>query len=406
MTITGTRAIALIDCDSFFASCEQLMNPKLKDQPVCVMSNNDGCIVARSKEAKKLGIKMGMPVFQAKRDYPKVHYISGRLDLYGEISNRVMNILKQFSPTVEIYSIDEAFIDLTGLRRIHRKTYLEIAHEIKETIKRDVGIPVSVGISSSKVLAKLATSRAKDNNGFYIIGFRKITEELKNTQLIDIWGIGNNTTCLLNKYGVHTAYDLTVQKNEWIQRTLGKKGLEIKHELLGECVYQVTDKIELPKSIQKTSSFASFTADKDYVRNALHYHAHRACKKLRRLDIKTQLVGVMLRTKDFKILYGNNALLYPTNWEFEIFNSIDKTFQDIFTPDIIYRSSGVMLGNFTEINNSQLSLFENHEKRDIKDKLGQTWDNIEAKHGRNSISAGSYIENHTSKFNHISFINP
>ncbi|MGD9580741.1 MAG: hypothetical protein AB7V50_05175 [Vampirovibrionia bacterium] len=404
MTITNNRAIALIDCDSFFASCEQLMNPKLRNKPVCVMSNNDGCIVARSKEAKKLGVKMGMPVFQAKREFPQVHYISGRLDLYGEISGRVMNILKRFSPTVEVYSIDEAFIDLTGLRKLYRKTYHEIGIEIRNTVIQEVGIPVSIGISSSKVLAKLATERAKKGAGCYTIGFRKITEELKNTQLIDVWGIGNNTTCLLNKYGIFTAYDLTLQKNSWIQKILGKKGLEIKYELTGDSIYVVTDKVELPQSIQKTSSFASFTADKNYIRNALHYHAHRACKKLRRLNIKTQVVGVMLRTKDFKILYGNNALLYPTNWEFEIFNSIDKIFLDIFTPDIIYRSSGVILGNFTEVDNSQLSLFENSEKRAIKAKLGTTWDNIEAKHGRNSILAGVYFENHTSKLNDMSFI--
>lgn len=390
MIITGGRAIALIDCDSFYASCEQLMNPSLLGKAVCVMSNNNGCIVARSKEAKNLGVRMGMPVFQAKKLYPDVYYIPGRLSLYGDISNRVMNVLKNYSPVVEIYSIDEAFLDLTGLKRVYRKSYLDIAVSIRNDIKKDIGIPVSVGISLTKVLAKLATERAKKSDGCYRIGYREISDELRKTKIIDIWGIGNNTAAFLNKSGIYTAYDFTIQDPKWIQKSLGKKGLELKHELVGESIYPVLDKIEKPQSIQKTSSFSTFTSDIKYIRSSLNYHAHRACRKLRKCELKTKLIGVMLRTKDFKVFYGNYALLKATNWEFEIYNAVDEIFYNIFVPKIIYRSSGITLSLLSEATEMQLSLFETPQKLNDKENLGALWDKLEKKYGREVFLTETY----------------
>jgi DNA polymerase-4/DNA polymerase V len=393
MSVTSGRAIALVDCDSFFASCEQLLDPSLAGKPVCVMSNNDGCIVARSKEAKKLGIKMGMPVFKARKLFPHVHYISGRIDLYGEISNRVMTVLKNFSPVVEIYSIDEAFIDLTGLRRLYKKPYIQIAADIRREVKQKVGVPVSVGVSLTKTLAKLSTDRAKKAEGAYLIGFRSITKELKTAELIDIWGMGLNTVALLNKYGVYNAYEFTIQNELWIKKILGKKGVELKHELSGESIYPVLDKIELPKSIQKTSSFATFTADPFYIKNSLNYHTHRACKKLRRLGLKAGIVGIMLRTKDFKVTTACSALIIPTDWEFEVFNTAERLFEEIFTPGIIYRSSGIYMSNLIESQEVQLSLFESPEDREKKENLSRVWDQLEKKYGRNILTAGTNNEN-------------
>src|ERR1035437_4986999 len=246
--------IALVDCDSFFVSCEQLMNPILRNKPVVVMSNNDGCVIARSKEAKTVGVKMGMPVFQAKKLFPNVHYISGNLTLYGEISKRVMLTLKDFSPVVEIYSIDEAFLDFAGLEKLYKKSYFEIALDIRNEIADKVGVPVSIGISPTKVLSKLASERAKKQSGVYEIKIEDISNELKTTELIDIWGIGRNTAELLNKHRIYNAYQLTIQENNWIDKILGKKGLEIKQELVGNSIYPVLDNETLPKSIQKTSS--------------------------------------------------------------------------------------------------------------------------------------------------------
>jgi len=320
------KEIALVDCDSFFVSCEQLVNPSLFNKPVCVMSNNDGCVVARSREAKSIGIKMGMPVFLAKKEFPKAIYLSGNMTLYGDISNRVMETLREACPLIEIYSIDEAFIDLTGLRKLHQKEYIEIARDIRRTVLEKVGVPVSIGVSSTKVLAKLASEKAKKGDGVYRIKFKDIDEELKKANVIDIWGIGNNTSALLNRYGIRTAYQLILIEDSRIIKLLGKKGLELKKELMGEPVYLVSDRYIPPKSIQKTSSFAKFTSDKRYIKNSLHYHAHRACKKLRGLGLKTKVIGIMLRTRDFKVYYEKVTLFQPTDWEFDIYEAIDRIF--------------------------------------------------------------------------------
>jgi len=378
--------IALVDCDSFFVSCEQLMNPELLNKPVCVASNNDGCVIARSKEAKTLGIRMGLPLFMAKKEFPQGIYLSGNISLYSEISDRVMATLKEYSPVIEIYSIDEAFVDLTGLRKLYRKDFLEIAKEIRDGVKEKVGVPVSVGVSSTKVLAKLASERAKKSDGAYRIGFRDITDELKKTDISEIWGIGKNTTALLNKYGIRTAYQFTLIEDARMTKLLGKKGIELKKELLGENVYIVSDKYVPPKSIQKTSSFGKFTSDENYIMNSFIYHTHRACSKLRSLNLKTKTVGVMLRTKDFQVYYHKIQLIQPTDFEFDIYEAIKIGFADIFIPDVIYRSSGVTFENLTE--QTQLSLFSSVQNNIKAEKITSVWDKLEDKYGRGIIFTG------------------
>jgi len=378
--------IALVDCDSFFVSCEQLVNPSLLNKPVCVTSNNNGCVVARSKEAKSLGIKMGMPVFMAKKEFPQAIYLSGNMSLYGDVSDRVMATLKEYSPLIEIYSIDEAFVDLTGLRKLYRKSYIEIAKEIRSGVKEKVGVPVSIGVSSTKVLAKLASEKAKKSDGVYKIGFRDITEELKKTDISEIWGIGKNTTALLNKYGIRTACQFTLIEDTRMTKLLGKRGIELKKELLGESIYKISDKYIPPKSIQKTSSFAKFTSDESYIINSLNYHAHRACRKLRSLNLKTKTVGVMLRTKDFKVYYQKVQLIQPTDFEFDIYENIKLIFADTFIPDVIYRSSGIIFENLTE--QTQLSLFSSTKENKKGGNLATAWDKLEDKYGRGIIFTG------------------
>ena len=378
--------IALVDCDSFFVSCEQLVNPSLLNKPVCVTSNNNGCVVARSKEAKSLGIKMGMPVFMAKKEFPQAIYLSGNMSLYGDVSDRVMATLKEYSPLIEIYSIDEAFVDLTGLRKLYRKSYIEIAKEIRSGVKEKVGVPVSIGVSSTKVLAKLASEKAKKSDGVYKIGFRDITEELKKTDISEIWGIGKNTTALLNKYGIRTACQFILIEDTRMTKLLGKRGIELKKELLGESIYKISDKYIPPKSIQKTSSFAKFTSDESYIINSLNYHAHRACRKLRSLNLKTKTVGVMLRTKDFKVYYQKVQLIQPTDFEFDIYENIKLIFADTFIPDVIYRSSGIIFENLTE--QTQLSLFSSTKENKKGGNLATAWDKLEDKYGRGIIFTG------------------
>jgi DNA polymerase-4/DNA polymerase V len=378
--------IALVDCDSFFVSCEQLMNPALLNKPVCVMSNNDGCVIARSKEAKTIGIRMAMPVFMAKKEFPQGIYLSGNMALYGDISNRVMATLKEYSPLIEVYSIDEAFIDLTGLSKLYDKSYLEIARDIRDGVKENVGVPVSVGVSSTKVLAKLASERAKKANGVYRIDFNDITDELRNTDISEIWGIGKNTTALLNKYGIRTAYQFSRIEDSKLTKLLGKKGIELKKELLGESIYPISDKYVLPKSIQKTSSFPQSTSDRAYITNSLNYHAHRACSKLRKLSLKTKTVGVMLRTKDFKVYYQKLQLMQPSDFEFDIQEAIKIIFAEIFAPDILYRSSGIIFDDFKE--DLQLSLFSSEQNNLKADSLTSAWDRLEDKYGRGILFIG------------------
>ena len=383
------NVIALVDCDSFFVSCEQKVNPELKGKPVCVMSARGQCVISRSKEAKALGIRMGMPYFQVEGKMKEATFINASHDLYGNVSREVMSILKEFSPNVEVYSIDEAFVDLTGLERLYKKNYLEIAEMIMKEIKERVDIPVSIGVSSTKSLAKLASDKAKKlEEGIFLIGSRKILPVLERTSIDEIWGIGRNLSALLRKNGILTAYELVKQSDIWLNKQIGIRGLEMKHELLGEMVSPVSNEIKLPKSIQKTSAMAKFTSDKEYIKNSLNYHIHRACVKLRRLNAKCHGIGLMLRTKDFKVYYDKRVLNQATSFELEISDIIFEMLEDMYNPNILYRSTGVTLDSFVYNNEAQLSLFANNEEETKKEKLSKCFDKLEEKFGKDIIQTG------------------
>lgn len=388
--------IALVDCNNFFVSCEQLMHPELLNIPVCVLSNNDGCIIARSKEAKKLGITMGMPHFMAKKQFKNAVYLSGSMGLYQDISHRIMAKLSSYSPIVEAYSIDEAFLDLTGLKRLYRMSYGKIIEMIQSDIKNEIGIPVSIGIANSKTLAKLACEKGKNNSGLYRIGYRQIDEELKRTAIEEIWGVGKNTAALFHKYGIYKASDIVKQNEFWLKKIWGKRGVELKAELLGNSVYSVVDQPALPKSIQKTSALGTFTSDKFFIKNSLHYHSHCACSKLRRLGLKAEIVYTMLRTKDFRVISEKIVLPGPTDSELVMNEFVDKLFEKIYNPDEIYRSSGVFVEKLTEETTSQLYLF--NTQRNLKaQKLSEVWDKVERKYGKKVFSMGAVNSNDVDK---------
>lgn len=381
--------IALVDCDSFFVSCEQAVNPELKNKPVCVMSGRGQCVISRSKEAKKLGIRMGMPYFQIEGQMKKAVYINARHDLYSEISDKVMAVLREFSPKVEVYSIDEAFVDLTGLERLYKKNYLEIAQMIRQEIKDKVDIPVSIGLSSSKSLAKLASDKAKKlEEGVFLIGSRKIIPVLEKTGIDEIWGIGKNFSSLFRKNGILTAYELVQQDDIWLNKQIGIRGLEMKHELLGEMVSPVSDEVKLPKSIQKTSALAKFTSDKNYLKNSLNYHIHRACVKLRKINAKCHGISIFLRTKDFKVYCEKKVLNIATDFELEISSVIFELLDKMYNPNILYRSTGVILDTFIFNNEAQMSLFADANIDDKKSKLAKCFDNLEQRFGKDIIQTG------------------
>ena len=381
--------IALVDCDSFFVSCEQSVNPELKGKAVCVMSGRGQCVISRSKEAKKLGIRMGMPYFQIEGQMKKAVYINANHDLYLEISKKVMAVLKDFSPLVEVYSIDEAFVDLTGLERLYKKNYLEIAQMIRLEIKNKVDIPVSIGLSSSKSLAKLASDKAKNlDEGVFLIGARKIMPVLQKTSIDEIWGIGKNLSALFRKNGILTAYELVCQDDLWLNKQIGIRGLEMKHELLGEMVSPVSDEVKLPKSIQKTSALAKFTSDKNYLKNSLNYHIHRACVKLRRINSKCKGISIFLRTKDFKVYCEKKVLNVPTDFELEISDVIFELLDKIYNPNTLYRSTGVILDTFELNSEAQMSLFSDINVDERKSKLSKCFDKLEERFGKDIIQTG------------------
>ena len=383
------HVIALVDCDSFFVSCEQAYNPELKGKPVCVMSGRGQCVISRSKEAKKLGIRMGMPYFQIEGDMKKATFINANHDLYNDYSQKVMALLKTFSPNVEVYSIDEAFVDLTGLERLYKKNYLEIALMIRQKILEEVDIPVSIGLSSSKSLAKLASDKAKTlGEGAFLIGRRKIIPLLQKTSIDEIWGIGKNLSLLLRKNGILTAYELVSQDDLWIDKQIGIRGLEMKHELLGEMVSEVSNDVKLPKSIQKTCALAKFSSDKDYLKNSLNYHIHRACVKLRKINAKCKGVSIFLRTKDFKVFCEKKILNAGCDFEMEISAIVFDLLDKIYNPNILYRSTGVILENFVLNSEEQMSLFSDLDKNERSEKLAKCFDKLEARFGKDIVQTG------------------
>lgn len=387
------KVIALVDCDSFFVSCEQKRNPDLKGKAVCVLSNSDGCVISRSREAKKMGVRMGEPYFMAKKEHPKAIYITADHEYYSEVSHKVMSILKEFSPFAQVYSIDEAFVDLTGLTRLYKKNYYKLAIFLREKILQEADIPVSIGVSSTKTLSKLASDKAKNHSdGVYLIGKRKIIQELRHTNIEEIWGIGRRLTLRLKQNGILTAQELLSASDSWIDKNIGIHGLEMKHELSGEMVSAVTNEEKFPKSIQNTRAFGIFTSDFNFIKNELNRHIHTSCRKLRCYDTKCLQIGVMLRTKDFKVFYTKKDLTAPTDFELEISNIAIELLKEIYNPNIIYRSTGVILEKIGEQGTEQLSLYSDTIFEEKKKKLTKCFDKLESRFGKNIVQTGFTIK--------------
>ena len=387
--MTEQKYIALIDCDSFFVSCERKLNPKLNAKPVCVVSGERGCVIARSIEAKEMGIPMGQPLFMAKKEFPKAIYINANHYNYAQISDQVMSFLKNFSPTVEVYSIDEAFVDLTGLAKLYKKNYYDLAKYIRDEIAQQVGIPVSVGVSRTKALAKLASDKSKTTEDHvYIAGKCGIIKLLKSSEIGEVWGIGRRLEPKLRGHGIYTAYDYTQKSGIWLKSRFGKLGLELKYELMGNMINKVSTEIQLPKSIMDTKSFPEFTSDLNYLKNELMIHIHSACRKLRRADCKCGTIGVIVKTKDFRTYVEKINLEHTTNFEFEISEYAMPILEKLFDSKTIYRSVGILLENFNPCANEQKSLFEDSVRREKNEKLGKSLDKLEARFGRNIVTTG------------------
>ena len=383
------KYIALVDCDSFFVSCERKLNTELNRLPESVVSGERGCVIARSREAKKLGVPMGIPLFQAIEKYPECMYIPANHYAYTKISKMVMAVLKDFSPNVQVYSIDEAFVDFTGLTKLYKKNYYKLGIEIQKQVWEKVNIPVTIGISTSKTLAKLASDKAKNTSDrVALAGKQTRIELLKRTEIDEVWGIGRRIGAKLRGYGIRTAYDYTQRDDAWIQKRFGKNGLVTKAELLGTMISPISNEVELPKSISDSKSFLEFTSDINFLRNELSIHIHSCCKRLRKIDCKCSTIGVFVKTKDFRTYYEKAELKSPLDFEFDIskiaFGILDK----MYSSSLLYRSIGIVFENFNQNSNEQLTLFENNPKREKNEKLGKSLDKLEQKFGRNIVRTG------------------
>lgn len=383
------KYIALIDCDSFFVSCERTFNENLNNKAVCVVSGDRGCVVARSKEAKQMGIPMGLPLFMAKEQFPQCIYINANHCNYLKISKEIMSILKEFSPNVEVYSIDEAFVDLTGLSRLYNMNYYKMAQYIRNLILEKTKIPVSIGISRTKPLAKLASDKSKNfKSHICITGKCGISKLLKQSEISEIWGIGRKLGPKLKSFGIYTAFDY-VQKNDvWLKSRFGKNGLELKYELLGSLINKVSNKIDMPKSISDTKSFSEFSSDLNFLKNELQIHIHSACRKLRNAGGKATIAGIILKTKDFKVFFEKINLAHQTNFEFEISREVFPLLDKMFNSKIIYRSIGIYLAGIEPEEKQQLQLFGDSIKREKNEKLAKSIDKLEEKFGRNIVKPG------------------
>lgn len=381
------KKIALIDCNNFFVSCEELKNPELSGKAVCVLSNNDGCVVSRSNEAKKLGIKMGMPHFMAKREFPDAIYLSSDIGYYHNIAVRIREVFYEYSPHVEVYSIDEAFLDLTGLDKIFNLSYFKLISKIRDDIKNRIGIPVSIGLAPSKTLAKLAVEKAKKGEFLREITQDNLIDEISNVEIEMIWGIGRKIASKLRSYGIFYASDLIEKGDDFYKKNFGKTGFELKYELKGFSVIKEVSDEAPPKSLQRTSSFPKFSTDKEYIKMQLMRHLHNVCSKLRRYELGARAIVVMLRTKDFKLYILKKDFDIAINDEYlmnkEVFTLLDK----MFNPNIIYRSSGIFAERLEDIATPQLKLFDYVSIEKAK-RISAVWDKIEDKYGKGVFNIG------------------
>ena len=384
--------IALVDCNSFFCGCERVFEPTIRNHPVIVLSNNDGCAIARTPEAKALGIKMGDPYFKI-RDLCKQHDVrifSSNFSLYTDMSRRVMTLLKEFSSKVEVYSVDEAFIDLTNI-----PNQVEYAKRIKAIVEAQTKIPVSIGIAKTKVLAKIACTIAKKfptKKGVFQIEQNNADEWLKKIPSDKIWGIAKGRALRLRLLGIKTAYDLKVYKNtKVIQKELTKLGRMIQDELNDITCFHLEVSTPKKKEIMSSRTFSSSVYDLQTLKESIASHASSVAQDLRSQSSVCSEVLVYIRSNPFKetTQYGRSevlSFLTPTSDTFKIIKKSFECLESIWKPGIEYKKAGVRLIKLQDKEEHKLSLFSPPDSFQ-DDKLMQTMDKINYLEGSRTIES-------------------
>lgn len=378
--------IVLADCDCFFVSAERAFNPRLDGRAVAVLSNNDGCVISRSREAKALGLKMGEPYFMAKKRLPQVLYVRANHDLYRSISAKVMAKFKSFTPDVEVCSVDEAYLDLTGTKLLYRQNYIKTAQMIRQAVWDELHIPVSIGLSTTKTLAKLASDKAKNAGGVFAIGSAERNKILAQTLIADVSGVGRKLLLKMREECIFTALDFVMRPDYWVKARFGTHGADLKAELSGIPLFKVQPDNKAPLSIQQTSALREFSSDIAVLKTDLCRHIHTACRKARSEGAKAAAIEVMLRTKDFKVVTARAKLDFASNQETEITPPALRLLTQLFTPAVVWRSTGITLTGLVYGEREQLDLFQPAKKSD--DRLGSILDELEEKFGKNIVHLG------------------
>ena len=388
---------ALIDCNNFYASCERVFQPHLNGKPLVILSNNDGCVIARSNEAKSLGIPMGAPAFKYKEIFQKnnVQIFSSNFTLYGDMSNRVMSIIARHVPDVEIYSIDEAFVKFSGFSEDEANKKCK---EIIETVIKWTGIPVSIGLAPTKSLAKVANRIAKKNspktNGFYSISSnKKRLEALNNIPTGDIWGIGFQNEKKLSRINVKNGMDFINLPDKWVKKNMSIIGLKLKKELEGTPTLDIEEGKVDKKSITTTRSFEAEISTLDDLVERITTFSVVAAKKLRRQNSECNMICVFIRSNPFKqdseryhfSLTG--SLPFSTSSSIEISKFAVNLLKKIYSKNRLYKKAGIILMGLSPQSNHQFSLFDKDLEK--QKKLMKSIDNIDDKYGLYKVRLAS-----------------
>lgn len=384
---------ALVDCNSFYCSCERVFRPELQNKPIIVLSNNDGCAVARTDEVKALNLPLWSPYFKIKAELKKhqVHVFSSNYTLYGDMSGRVMNILSGFAPTMEIYSIDEAFLSFTGMQNLNLTEY---SKEIRRCVLQNTGIPTCIGLGPTKVLAKVANKLAKKNK-FETQGVVNLCDSdlleksLKNFPVEDIWGIGSQSAKKLHEHKIKTAWQLQQSDPVYIQKFLTIVGARIVKELGGvSCLGLETD-IEDRQQIISSRSFGKQVSSLIEIEESIANHVTTASEKLRKQKLKCKNISVFIQTNPFKNSpqYHNSAtmdLLSGTSSTPKLIRQAFLLLNKIYNKNYEYKKCGIILNNLYKNNFQQLDFFDRYDSVE-EDLFMQTIDKINKRHGKGSV---------------------
>ncbi len=389
-----TKKIALVDCNSFYVSCERLFNPKIRKKPVVVLSNNDGCIISRSNEAKALGIKMGEPYFKAKDIIIKnnIQVFSSNYSLYGDLSRRVMRTLKRFNSDIEIYSIDEAFMDLSNFSD---QEIGKVGKEIRSTVLQWTGIPTSIGIAKTKTLSKVANhiAKKKQSGVTSLIGIDNLDPILEKVEINDIWGVGRQLTKFYQKNGIYNAKQLKNKSNTWIKKCSNVLSSRTAMELRGIPCIDLERTRSKRKSCVVSRSFGKRVESFQELREAVANYCLNASEKIRSESLVAKAITVFVRTSPFQRNFGyysnSKTIDFPisTNNSIETVKAAISILENIFKDGYRYQKAGVMLTGLSNATGKK-NLFSS-EKDEKINNLMKSIDKTNYRYGRSTLSIAS-----------------